>query len=75
MPNVRGPMFDRSQELLVAEVLELREALRPFAEVPPGSAGYPEKERLRVVSAGEGSYHFLEADLQRAKDVLRRRKD
>lgn len=59
--------------VLLAEIDRLRQALEPFATVPPG--GYGETERLMVTGAGGGPFHFLESDLARAKATFRRGRD
>lgn len=51
-----------------AAIKWLRAALRPFAEVPPHS---PPSRRLLVADAGTGPYHFLQSDLDQAKEVYR----
>lgn len=51
------------------EIERLREALKPFAEVPPGGRGVG--ARMMVTFAGDGPFHFFEGDLVRAKEVYR----
>lgn len=46
----------------------LMAALKPFAEVPPHS---PPGRRCLVADANSGPYHFLQSDLDRAKEAYR----
>lgn len=58
----------RLQENWRADSERLRATLKPFAEVPPHS---PPDRRCLVADAGAGPYHFLQSDLDRAKEVYR----
>lgn len=51
----------------MTEAPSIKEALEPFASVPPHSN--PD-QRLLVIDAGNGPYHFLQSDLDRAKAAL-----
>lgn len=64
-----GMVTPMLMEALIAEVARLREALKPFSEVPPG--GYGPEERLLVASAGSGPFHLYESDFIRAKVYFR----
>lgn len=67
----RAGNFENDLDVAKAKVDDLRQALEPFAMVPPG--GHGETERLIVMSAGNGPYHFLESDLVRAKAIFGRK--